>query len=299
VESDDEYSSRLQSARYEDTLFSAPVYADDHHPATGHMHGVMHSDPTVIAPEFRETCLKRASNYVEVVPERVARVALAAIAARVRITPRTRITPHTSRGDEIGARASLASHSNTATTSVILRHRASTRAGDDRRAAAAPRALATTTTPAAATAGRSSSLEVTRLSDGAINIENQYNFGVQTPGPGVYDLPLADKPVMLISHALGEGKSIDPKLVRGTANHARAHPLYSGWNVMAQLSLRLVQVHLHRTHDKQESTRPSSVLASCISFFYLVPYISILRRGARLARCRAREREGSGKGQVV
>jgi hypothetical protein len=29
--------------------------------------------------------------------------------------------------------------------------------------------------------------------------------------------------------------------VRGTGNHARAHPLYSGWNVMAQLSLRLVQ----------------------------------------------------------
>ena len=46
---------------------------------------------------------------------------------------------------------------------------------------------------------------------------------------------------MLISHALGEGKSIDPALVRGTGNHARAHPLYSGWNVMAQLSLRLVQ----------------------------------------------------------
>lgn len=67
------------------------------------------------------------------------------------------------------------------------------------------------------------------------------NFGVQTPGPGVYDLPLDEKPVMLISHALGEGKSIDEELVVGSANHARAHPLYSGWNVMASLSLRLVQ----------------------------------------------------------
>jgi predicted NAD/FAD-binding protein len=46
---------------------------------------------------------------------------------------------------------------------------------------------------------------------------------------------------MLISHALGEGKTINEKLIRGTGNHARAHPLYSGWNVAAQLSLRLVQ----------------------------------------------------------
>ena len=28
----------------EDTILSAPVYADDHHPSTGHMHAVMHSD---------------------------------------------------------------------------------------------------------------------------------------------------------------------------------------------------------------------------------------------------------------
>ena len=39
----------------------------------------------------------------------------------------------------------------------------------------------------------------------------------------------------------GEGKKIDSELVRGGGNHARAHPLYSGWNVMAQLSLRLCQ----------------------------------------------------------
>jgi len=86
-------------------------------------------------------------------------------------------------------------------------------------------------------------VEVTRLDGGLgpINIENQYNFGVQTPGPGVYDLPLQEKPVMLISHALGEGKSIDPTKIRGGGNHARAHPLYSGWNVMAQLCLRLSQ----------------------------------------------------------
>jgi predicted NAD/FAD-binding protein len=133
--------------QYEETILSSPVYADDHHPAAGHMHAVMHSDPTVIAPEYRTECLTRASNYVE----------------------------------------------------------------------------------------------VTELKDGSINIENQYNFGVQTPGPGVAATPLDKKPVMLISHALGEGKSIDPKTIRGTGNHARAHPLYSGWNVMAMLSLRLIQ----------------------------------------------------------
>jgi len=128
-------------------IFSTFVYADDHHPDSGHMHPVMHSDGTVIDEKYRKECLERASNYVE----------------------------------------------------------------------------------------------VTRKGDGSINIENQYNFGVQTAGFGVYDLPLEEKPVMLISHALGEGKEIDPKLVRGTANHARAHPLYSGWNVMAMLSLRLIQ----------------------------------------------------------
>ena len=129
------------------TIFSTLVYADDHHPDSGHMHAVLHSDRSVIEEVHREDCLKRASNYVE----------------------------------------------------------------------------------------------VTEKADGSINIENQYNFGVQTPGPGVYDLPLDEKPAMLISHALGEGKSIDEKLIVGTANHARAHPLYSGWNVMAMLSLRLVQ----------------------------------------------------------
>lgn len=129
------------------TILSTPVYADDHHPSTGHMHAVMHSDASVIEEKYREDCLKRASNYVE----------------------------------------------------------------------------------------------VTENKDGSLNIENQYNFGVQTPGPGIYDLPLDKKPVMLISHALGEGKSIDPTLIRGTGNHARAHPLYSGWNIAAQLSLRLIQ----------------------------------------------------------
>mmetsp|Transcript_30613 Transcript_30613/g.71536 ORF Transcript_30613/g.71536 Transcript_30613/m.71536 type:complete len:813 (-) Transcript_30613:23-2461(-) len=132
---------------YEEAILTSPIYADDLYPTSGHMHAVMHSDPTVIDPAFREDCLKRASNYVE----------------------------------------------------------------------------------------------ITQQSDGSLNIENQYNFGVQTPGPGVYDMDLKDKPVMLISHALGEGKSIDPRLVRGTGNHARAHPLYSGWNIAAQLSLRLVQ----------------------------------------------------------
>ena len=129
------------------TIFSTLVYADDHHPDSGHMHAVIHSDGSVIDERYRLDCLKRASNIVE----------------------------------------------------------------------------------------------ITQKDDGTLNIENQYNFGVQTPGPGVYDMPLDKKPVMLISHALGEGKSINEKLVVGTANHARAHPLYSGWNVMAMLSLRLVQ----------------------------------------------------------
>ena len=40
-----------------------------------------------------------------------------------------------------------------------------------------------------------------KVNDPAINIENQYNFGVQTPGGGagtpggVYDMPLEQKPV--------------------------------------------------------------------------------------------------------
>lgn len=83
------------------TIFSTLVYADDHHPDSGHMHAVLHSDGTVIDKRFRDDCLRRASNYVE----------------------------------------------------------------------------------------------VTEKKDGSINIENQYNFGVQTPGPGVYDLPLNKKPV--------------------------------------------------------------------------------------------------------
>lgn len=138
---------RKNNSKMANTIFNTPVYADDHHPSSGHMHAVMHSDPKMIEEPFREECLKRASNYVE----------------------------------------------------------------------------------------------VTQNDDKSINIENQYNFGVQTPGPGVYDMDLKDKPVMLISHSPGKGKEIDPQLVRGTGNHARAHPLYSGWNVAAQLSLRLVQ----------------------------------------------------------
>ncbi|KAJ1451092.1 hypothetical protein M885DRAFT_499772 [Pelagophyceae sp. CCMP2097] len=152
-----------QRSAVTEVVLNAPVYADDHHPATGHMHAVMHSDDTVIDERYRADFLKRGSNYVE----------------------------------------------------------------------------------------------ITRLAD----------------GPGVYDLPLEEKPVMLISHALGEGKSIDESKIRGGGNHARerprrrhttmdqdcrqsrktgaafgdtvetprAHPLYSGWNVAAQLSLRLAQ----------------------------------------------------------
>ena len=142
-------SNMIQSSltAIEDVVLSSPAYADDFHPATGHMHAVMHSDPSVIDPRYREEFLNRGSNYVE----------------------------------------------------------------------------------------------VTQLKDGSINIENQYNFGIQTPAFGVSELPLTKKPVMLISHALGPGKSIDPATIRGGGNHARAHPLYSPWNVMAVLSLRLCQ----------------------------------------------------------
>ena len=118
----------------ENAILSTVVYADDHHPATGHMHAVMHSDSSVVDEKYRAEFLRRGSNYVE----------------------------------------------------------------------------------------------VTQLKDKSINIENQYNFGVQTPGPGVAGLELDEKPVMLISHALGEGKKIDSALVRGGGNHSRAHPLYSG-----------------------------------------------------------------------
>jgi len=136
-----------QHGTLEDIILSTPVYADDHHPASGHMHAVMHSDSNVLDEKYRNELLKRASNIVE----------------------------------------------------------------------------------------------VTLNKDGEYNIENQYNFGVQTPGPGIYDLKLDEKPVMLISHSLGEGKSIQKDKIKGVGNHARAHPLYSGWNVAAMLSLRLVQ----------------------------------------------------------
>ena len=82
-------------------------------------------------------------------------------------------------------------------------------------------------------------VEITQLKDGSLNIENTYNFGVQTPS--MVGLPLTEKVPMLITHCLGEGKTIDPKLIRGDGNHVRAHPLYSGWNVASLLSLRLIQ----------------------------------------------------------
>ena len=66
------------------------------------------------------------------------------------------------------------------------------------------------------------------MTNGEINIENQYNFGVQTPGPGVYNLPLEQKPVMLISHALGEGKSIDPEKV-GLVRRERKQQIKITW----------------------------------------------------------------------
>lgn len=82
-------------------------------------------------------------------------------------------------------------------------------------------------------------VEITQKADGSINIENTYNFGVQTPEAN--KLAMSEKPPMLITHTLGEGKTINPEKIVGTGNHARAHPLYSGWNVAALLALRLIQ----------------------------------------------------------
>jgi hypothetical protein len=65
---------------------------------------------------------------------------------------------------------------------------------------------------------------------------------VQSPGiKWLQDIPADQRPPLLISHALTEGKVLDPKKIVGTGNHARAHPLYSGWNIMTMLSLRLAQ----------------------------------------------------------
>lgn len=91
-------------------------------------------------------------------------------------------------------------------------------------------------------ANGSNYVEVSRNSDGSLNIENTYNFGVQSPGiKWLQDIPVDERPPLLISHALTEGKVIDPTKIVGTGNHARAHPLYSGWNIMTMLSLRLAQ----------------------------------------------------------
>jgi predicted Rdx family selenoprotein len=48
------------------TIFSTLVYTDDHHPDSGHMHAVIHSDGSVIDERYRDDCLKRASNIVEI-----------------------------------------------------------------------------------------------------------------------------------------------------------------------------------------------------------------------------------------
>ena len=59
-----------KKALFANTILSTPVYADDHHPSTGHMHAIMHSDPSVIPEQYREDCLKRASNYVEITKQK-------------------------------------------------------------------------------------------------------------------------------------------------------------------------------------------------------------------------------------
>jgi predicted NAD/FAD-binding protein len=85
-------------------------------------------------------------------------------------------------------------------------------------------------------------VEITRNSDGDLNIENTYNFAVQSPGIKWFqDIPADQRPPLLISHALTEGKVVAPDKIVGVGNHSRAHPLYSPWNIMTMLSLRLAQ----------------------------------------------------------
>ena len=40
-------------------------------------------------------------------------------------------------------------------------------------------------------------VKVTEKTDGSLNIKNQSNFDVQTLGPGIYNLPMDQKPGML------------------------------------------------------------------------------------------------------
>lgn len=85
-------------------------------------------------------------------------------------------------------------------------------------------------------------VEVSQNSDGSLNIENTYNFGVQSPGVKWFkEIPAGERPALLISHAMTEGKVIDESKIVGTGAHFRAHPLYSPWNIMTMLSLRLAQ----------------------------------------------------------
>lgn len=84
-------------------------------------------------------------------------------------------------------------------------------------------------------------VEVTGHIGEELNIENTYNFGVQTVYRGIDQWDLDKKPPMLISHAMADGKEISKDLVRGTGHHARAHPMPSGWNIMTMLTLRLIQ----------------------------------------------------------
>lgn len=132
----------------EESMLAVPEYADDWHPGTGHMHAIMHNDPTIVPEEYREDVIENGSNYVE----------------------------------------------------------------------------------------------VSQNSDGDLNIENTYNFGVQSPGVKWYkEIPADQRPPLLISHALTEGKEVNPSKIVGTGAHFRAHPLYSPWNIMTMLSLRLAQ----------------------------------------------------------
>eukprot|EP00666_Eupelagonemidae_sp_cell4sb_P002688 gene2688-2531_t len=57
----------------------------------------------------------------------------------------------------------------------------------------------------------------------------------------VRDLPVEQRPAMLITHGLYDHKSIDPKLNHRAENHARAHTIYSIPNMITMAMLHLIQ----------------------------------------------------------
>merc|ERR1712232_381429 len=70
--------------------------------------------------------------------------------------------------------------------------------------------------------------------------ENTYTFGAQTYK--TRDLPLSERPPMLITHGLfDDKKSIDPNVTHRSESHARAHTIYSAGNLITMFMLHLIQ----------------------------------------------------------